>query len=207
MNLIGIMISVGLAGLLAMMLADLNTIMSRNNMTARAESDMVSYVNQLRANIQPSTSTESLKGNPLAGPIVIHDPLDASVILGAINYKDQPNDPWSVKSIRFDNVLPVPAVPDFYRMTLKVVIAADTKRIMSTPIRTKVIGDVYCLAPNRIIEKCYGVLDPFTTAKTQCEALQGTWNGAKAECAPKSGSDREPSNDRDDNEPKKPCEH
>lgn len=206
MNLISTMIAVGIAGTLAMMLADLNTIMVRNNLTARAESDMVAYVNQLRSNIQESTATSVLKGNSISDAVTMHDPLNPEAVVGMVNYKLQVTDPWSVKNIRFDNILPVPAAQDFYRLTVTAVLLADNKRVSTVPVRTRVIGDVYCMAPNRVITKCYGATDPFTMAQTACLASLGTWDANRVSCTPKvvasndkpiTEPNREPSNNDD----------
>lgn len=187
MSLISVMIALGVASLLALLLAQLNVIMVRNNTTAMANSDIIAYTNQLRGNIQYlANSSAALAGNSFTGTdIVLKDPLTGAVVAGP-NFKQQPNDAWKIKNLRFDNVVSVPSQVNLYRGTLIAVIELDVKRIIGSSIKTKTIGDVYCLATSGVIQSCYGSTDLTTMAQSNCAALGGSWNASKpfgSQCA------------------------
>lgn len=180
-SLISVMVAMGIAGLLAMLLADLNTVMVRNNLTAMANSDILAYVNQLRSNIQYTTnSTSALQGQSMAGlETVLKDAVTGAVIAGP-NYQQRPSDAWRVKYLRFDNVVSVPSQVNLFRGTLTAVFTLDNTRVIGVSVRTKIIGDVFCTVIGGVIQTCYGSTDLITMAQSNCAALGGTWDTEKA---------------------------
>ena len=181
MGLIGVMVSMAIGGVLMLAVLDMNLMMVKINSTAMANSDVLAYLNQLRTNVQyAQNSTISLVGNQIvSATVTIKDPLAPTVTIAEAGYKQRAGDAWSVKAVRFENVIPVPAQLNLYRATLVVVIEMDRARVYGGSPKRKIIGDVFCLAPLGIIKSCYGGTDLVTIAETTCKSVGGVWDASK----------------------------
>lgn len=152
-SLIGVLVSMGIAGILMMLIADLNLMMVRNNTTAQANSDILGYVNTIRSNMQnQDLVTRMLQGNTTQGPVIIKDPMVAGSIMSQAGYKQQPNDAWQVSSVVFANV--VSAGTGVFRLTLVLNINKDQGRTIGGSSARRVIGDVYCTVVGTTITTC-----------------------------------------------------
>lgn len=149
-SLIGVLVGIALASMLAMLLADLNVVMVRNNLTAQANSDVLAYINSIRANLQsPDLATKMLEGNSLTGSVTVKDPLVTGTILAKAGYQQQAHDLWKVSNVTFENVVST-GTPNVSRLTL--VIHID--KSIGTSAARRVVGDVYCFVPSGKVATC-----------------------------------------------------
>lgn len=156
-TLLGVLIAVAISGILMMTVADINVIMVKNNATARADSDMLAYINTIRANIQNQTNaTTMLAGNSISGLITLNDPLMPSQTLGNAGYKQQLNDAWQVQSVNLENPI---QTGNIFRFTLTLIIQRDVTRIAGGSVSRRIVGDVYCQVRASKITSC-GVSSP-----------------------------------------------
>lgn len=158
--------------------------------TANANSDMVSYINTIRTNLNTGVlATAALEGTRVDGEITIKDPINTVNVLSSAGYKQQPNDVWSVESVTYAAVYSVPAQAGLYRLTLQVILAKDSKRTIGYSKARKIIGDVYCILDgNNVIVNCLGTIDTATLAKQMCGSLSGTWDITSGTCTIASGT-------------------
>jgi hypothetical protein len=180
MSLIGVVVAMGIMGILMMVLADMTVMMTKNNTTALANSDILAYVNQIRSNIQdPMRATTMLAGNQTTGAVVVNDPLVSGTILAQAGMKPNNAVAWSIKRVGFENVLPAGAT-GLYRLTLVLITEKTQGMVIGPTIARRVVGDVYCFVASNVITTCTGGTDPVAQAKVQCQALGGTWVDAAA---------------------------
>lgn len=152
-SLIGVLVALSIAGLTMMLITDLSVIMVKNNLTAQANSDILSYINQIRANIQtPDNATKMLKGQPIVGGLLVKDPMSGNT-LSTAGYKHQPQDAWSVKTVGFEGVIDS-VVPGVKRLTIVVNIERDPNRTIGGSAARRIVGDVYCLVATGLIVTC-----------------------------------------------------
>lgn len=164
-SLIGVIISLGIASILMMIVADLNLVMVKTNTTAQANSDVVGYINTIRSNMQnPDLATKMLQGNDTSGSVTLHDPTDVTTNIGVAGYKQQPQDAWSVGSIAFLNVVNVS--PGWFRLTLVMMINRDQTRVIGSASARRIIGDVYCSVAGSTIMICNMTLPPVASVPT-----------------------------------------
>lgn len=184
-SLIGMIVSIGIASILMMMVIDLNTIMTKTNTTAQANSDIVGYVQTLRSNLQSSDSaTRMLQGNLVTGPVTLNDPLITGQVLGRAGYKQQPQDAWSVQTLTFDVV---PAGSGVSRLTLILNVAKDQTRVMGSAHTRKIVGDIYCALTGSTITTCsvfpptpppvVPTVIPEYELRAGCSSIGGTMSG------------------------------
>jgi hypothetical protein len=175
-SLVGIMISLAIFSIMSVSIFQINANMVKSNMTFQANSDMQTYVNQLRGDVQYSTNaTASVGGQDVTQPIQFKDPL-TGLVIAAPGYKQQPSNAWQVNSVSFSNVVSIPSQSNYYRATLSISFTVDNTRVYGSSGKTSIIGDVYCTIVSNIIQFCYGSTDLMTMAQSNCTALGGSWN-------------------------------
>jgi len=174
-SLVGVVVAMGIMGILSLALCDLTVLMTKNNATAVANSDILAYVNQIRVNLQdPVRASTMLAGNKITSPVVIKDPVTGTVLAQA----GLKQNIWSVKRVSFENVLPGGAA-NLYRMTVVLVTEKVQSAVIGPAIARRVVGDVYCFVAAGVVTTCMGS-DPISSAKVQCQALGGKWTDAAA---------------------------
>ena len=181
MGLMSVIIATGIMGILMMTLCDMMLLMTKNNTTAQANSDITGFVNQLRTNMQsPDRASQMLTGNSVeAGvPVVINDPMVSGQVLAQVGSKQSPNDAWKVKRISLENVVSNPN--GLSRVTLVMVFEKDSTRTMGLNLTRRVIGDAYCFVNSNVITGCVGGTDPVAAARVQCRAMGGNWVEAES---------------------------
>lgn len=178
-SMVSVMVAFGLMGLLMSALADMAVLMAKNNQTAKAESDMIAYTNMLRMNLMHSDKTTNmLKGNPMAGNIIVKDSFQPTKIIAQANHKEAANDAWLVKKISLENSQQVK--DSLYKMQIVMITEKDAKRTLGSKQTRRSLGDVYCFVKSGKIESCNGPQDPVSQAKASCLAQGSEWVDANS---------------------------
>lgn len=189
-SLVGMVIAVGVVSFLMMTLTNVISYSVKSNSTVTANSDIASYLDQLRNSLRdPVLATASLINNNVKSQVSIVDPLNSKVVLAKAGYKQQTNNAWSVSSVMVDSMVAVPSQSGVYRLTIGIVFAKDTKRIIGAQQSHKTITDVYCTVTNNLITKCTGLADIATMSQQFCSNFSGTWDAKAGKCSlPDNGS-------------------
>lgn len=194
-SLVGMIIAMGVVSFLMMALSNVITYAVKSNATVSANSEITSYIEQLRSNLRdPAMATSALLNANIKSQIAILDPLNASVTLAKAGYKQQPNNAWSVSSVLVDSIVAVPSQTGVYRLTIGMVFAKDGKRVIGPQSSHKVVTDVYCTLTGNLVTKCSGIADISTLSQQFCLNFAGTWNVTTGKCTLPSASTSSGSN-------------
>lgn len=211
-SLVGMLITVAIAGSVTLALATASVNAVKANTTATASTDVNAYVTMLGSSLGSITaSSKGLTGQAVDSQVsTLTDPLTGVVEAGP-GYQQTPQDAWSVARLVFVSVTAVPSATNYYRVLLAVHIKMNQARTTGSQFHIRNIGYLYCNIVNNVVQSCYSNTDNITQAQSNCVAAGNKWNVSAAygsQCTVTGSSTTATNSDNSgDNKDDSPCDH